>query len=1151
MMGKAPCSFAVPHQTKRDSMVTQPPRALRPAAYLLLACLPGVALAVDTVSDLPGPAAGNESDLPSSSSPWGATSEARLWTAQLGWVRRPFWGITRLDDCTGSNCATEGPLLSSLTYMHLGGQQGLSPRITVGGATLLQLFGSAAVPSLEAAVPDLGRPRVMDLHAFGRVTLLETPRTAVAVVPWVTMDGSILGAEGNGHSLVGASTSLAGRMVWGVRSNSVTSTSVPIWTTIAEVGVRSTLGLDRDGPIGTRQRIKLEGRLGGSYMVTPTIAAMGELQLQQTEVESIPYFGTELRAGARHRLTERLEVSGMLGWAPTRAPGDAHPRLVMGTRWLPKQIDNSIEGSSNAVTLQVVDLQGWPVLATVSDSSRTVLPSPPGLPGETRASLPTATSNVWVTAPGKATRQLIDVRNRPTAQDVILPPAGGNGLLWLRIVDLDGLPMERARVRLNGENLGMVESDGSIRIEGLSSTLAEIQVAAPGFERRYVRVQVAPVTEQSKPERIQLRPPIGQVTVEVNGPSGPLPKAQVSILSPVADSRTLALNDNGSGTTILLPGRNLLRVEHPGFGAQEIEVDISPTRIRSETVRFTMRPAVKDGGTIEMIVTDTDGSAVEAARVLVKGQELGRTASGGVFRIEAMETGALPVEVTAEGFRSYDTVDVMVEEKSSSEVIAPMSWEAGSVRVLATGPEGPVPDTVVRFAGPESVDSRRVRGDGFLDIQLSEGSWTLTIDAPGHDAQERTIEVRADDTHLEVVEAVLLLEDPEPDVRLELTVLDEDGSPVRKARVTANGQFLGTSSQTGQLLVDGLSPGPVELVVQSPLHAVTSASIRLREGATAKQSVTLNPKPGIVRIHAESAGEPIDAFLRVLGPRVYPSVRLGPDGVREVPLLPGEWQLVLSHERFVIETLDVEIPEGGGPPQDLYWKPEGTQYGAILGLGRVPLTIRTLQSADDRPLDSSVRLLGPVVMPSQNTGPDGELVLDVRPGAWEVIASAPNTAIVGATADVGTDEKVAPVVLRLGAARVAVGDVDVVLNEVVEFETGSAQLLPLSWGLLDEVAHTLQVNPGLVRLAIEGHTDNTGTDTVNRRLSLARAEAVRSYLVAQGISPSRLKAEGYGSSMPVADNATDAGRTANRRVAFRIIDQSEAPVALSASSTTP
>jgi outer membrane protein OmpA-like peptidoglycan-associated protein len=259
---------------------------------------------------------------------------------------------------------------------------------------------------------------------------------------------------------------------------------------------------------------------------------------------------------------------------------------------------------------------------------------------------------------------------------------------------------------------------------------------------------------------------------------------------------------------------------------------------------------------------------------------------------------------------------------------------------------------------------------------------------------------------------------------------------------------------------------------------------------------------------------------------------------------------VLSHERYVIETLDVVVPDGGGPPQDIHWDPEASEYSAMRSLERVPLTIQTVRSEDERPLDSSVRLLGAVVMPSRDTGPDGELTVDVRPGAWEVLASAEGTGIEGATVDVGANEDGPSVLLRLGEAKVAVGALDVVLQEVVQFETGSAQLLPLSWGLLDEVAYTLQANPGLVRLAIEGHTDNTGSDEVNRTLSLARAEAVRAYLVAQGVAPDRLAAEGYGPSVPVADNDTEAGRTANRRVAFRIVEQSEAHGAV-ADATEP
>ena len=72
-------------------------------------------------------------------------------------------------------------------------------------------------------------------------------------------------------------------------------------------------------------------------------------------------------------------------------------------------------------------------------------------------------------------------------------------------------------------------------------------------------------------------------------------------------------------------------------------------------------------------------------------------------------------------------------------------------------------------------------------------------------------------------------------------------------------------------------------------------------------------------------------------------------------------------------------------------------------------------------------------------------------------------------------------------------------------------------------------NPGL-RLAVQGHTDNTSTPAHNQQLSEARATAVVAALAAQGIAVGRLQAAGFGQSQPLADNATEAGRAKNRRV---------------------
>lgn len=76
-----------------------------------------------------------------------------------------------------------------------------------------------------------------------------------------------------------------------------------------------------------------------------------------------------------------------------------------------------------------------------------------------------------------------------------------------------------------------------------------------------------------------------------------------------------------------------------------------------------------------------------------------------------------------------------------------------------------------------------------------------------------------------------------------------------------------------------------------------------------------------------------------------------------------------------------------------------------------------------------------------------------------------------------------------------------------------------------------------MRVAVTGHTDAVGPDSVNARLSRARAAAVRAYLTNRyAVAPDRLVARGYGETRPIASNQTAAGRALNRRVEFRVLN---------------
>lgn len=104
--------------------------------------------------------------------------------------------------------------------------------------------------------------------------------------------------------------------------------------------------------------------------------------------------------------------------------------------------------------------------------------------------------------------------------------------------------------------------------------------------------------------------------------------------------------------------------------------------------------------------------------------------------------------------------------------------------------------------------------------------------------------------------------------------------------------------------------------------------------------------------------------------------------------------------------------------------------------------------------------------------------------------------------------------------------------DLVHFNTGSDQIKAESFEELDKIAAVLAKYPRIVA-SIEGHTDNTGGDDLNLRLSKDRAKSVKNYLVKRGVAADRLDSEGYGPDRPIASNDTEEGRAQNRRVVIR------------------
>ncbi len=105
------------------------------------------------------------------------------------------------------------------------------------------------------------------------------------------------------------------------------------------------------------------------------------------------------------------------------------------------------------------------------------------------------------------------------------------------------------------------------------------------------------------------------------------------------------------------------------------------------------------------------------------------------------------------------------------------------------------------------------------------------------------------------------------------------------------------------------------------------------------------------------------------------------------------------------------------------------------------------------------------------------------------------------------------------------------ITQQIHFEFNKATIRPESFPILDAIVDVLQSNQAIT-LEIQGHTDNVGSAQYNKKLSQSRADSVRAYLGAHGISVARLVAVGYGMAQPVVPNNTAANRALNRRVQF-------------------
>lgn len=319
--------------------------------------------------------------------------------------------------------------------------------------------------------------------------------------------------------------------------------------------------------------------------------------------------------------------------------------------------------------------------------------------------------------------------------------------------------------------------------------------------------------------------------------------------------------------------------------------------------------------------------------------------------------------------------------------------------------------------------------------------------------------------------------------------------------------------------------------VVGALHSLDLCPLELETVNGYKDDDGCPDQLGALAVDVRFGDEPWEADATITGPEGSQEQRIGLQGL-QIDAIPGTaWAIAARADGCLYGAGKAVAAETGTAlVVKLEPKLDAQVRVEVVGPDDLPVQDATVT------WDSDLRYCIPADTMQVNEA--GQLIQSLAAGAHKVTVTAPgHTVFEQDVTLVSGDEHVLRV--QLDITRIRVEKQQIVILEKVHFETAKAVIKPESFGLLNEVADTILNNPDLGRVEVAGHTDSRGSDAYNLKLSQDRAEAVQDYLVRQGVPADQLVAVGYGETRPIDTNKTDAGREANRRVEFNLIDRQE------------
>ncbi len=315
-------------------------------------------------------------------------------------------------------------------------------------------------------------------------------------------------------------------------------------------------------------------------------------------------------------------------------------------------------------------------------------------------------------------------------------------------------------------------------------------------------------------------------------------------------------------------------------------------------------------------------------------------------------------------------------------------------------------------------------------------------------------------------------------------------------------------------------------------HAFINSKSRWRAwlGITTTTAIFAKPPPPpkatiAGKVSDKETGEALSATISFPGSDLK-SITSDPEtGLYKIEVTPGLYRFHVSAEGYRWIETPIRVVKGQTEVKDftLKKKPEPEEKKGIL-------TGKVASAKEKKPIAANIT----IVEINKKTVADastGVYRMELPPGTYTVKAEA-DKYVIDAKPGVVVNDKETTIQNFELSEKIVKGQV--ITLRGIYFDSGKATIRPESYPVLDDALRVLQANPNVI-VEIAGHTDSVGGDAYNLRLSDARANSVRTYLITRGIAASRLIARGYGETMPIASNGTRDGRQMNRRIEFRVL----------------